>query len=90
MISLVPSVFLTAINSSSSFRIIAFLPFDLILSNSSLAVLLTNPRFVINVKNDLSLSALTVTTEVIFSSFSNGNKLIIGYPLACLEYSGIS
>ena len=36
MISLVPSVFLTATNSSSSFRIIAFLPLFLILSNSDI------------------------------------------------------
>ena len=82
IISLLPFVFLTEINSSSSFKTIAFLPLFLILSNSNKEVLFINPFFVINAKYLVSSFSYFITiVDVIFSSFSIGNKLTIGKPL---------
>ena len=90
-ISLFPSVLLTLINSSSSLRTIAIFPLFLILSNSLILVRFTIPFRVANIKYLVkSSSCFIFIIELMFSSFSSGNILIIGKPLDCLENSGIS
>ena len=49
-ISSFPVVFLTEISSSSSFKVINFLPLALILSNSDILVLLIKPDLVAKIK----------------------------------------
>ena len=60
-------------------------------SNSDIRVLLTQACSVIKtIYLDFSSFPSTLNKEVIFSSLASGKMLIIGNPLDCLLYSGIS
>ena len=85
--SLFPSVIATSIKSSS-FRLIAIMPFDRGRENIFKGVFLTVPLLVaINTKAS-SVNSLIGRTALILSPSSSGNRFIIGFPLAPLLANG--
>ena len=91
IISLFPSVNLTSISSSSSFKVIAWIPVFLIFEYSDNLVFLINPLLVaINTYNDSSLKSATGITAVTFSPWESCNRLTIAVPFAVLLASGNS
>ena len=85
-----PSVNLTAINSSSSFNVIAWSPVFLAELYSFRAVFFINPFFVAINKYFPSAKFWIGIIADIFSPGSKLNKLTIAVPLAVLPASGIS
>ena len=85
-----PSVNLTSISSSSSFRLIPCNPVFLAESYSFRGVFLIIPDFVAISRNLPSSKFLIGITAVIFSPASRDNKLTIAVPFAVLPASGTS